>query len=290
MALSGGARNQQCACGSGQKRKHCACQTRRPRTTSIVLDYGEEVINNEVRISPTGELTFSLNGTTRRPVAGYLETTYERTAKQPKVIHRTPLDPGAPLVNPNLALERFDLLLAVDTNTIQTATENISVACLVRGDFADFGQKVLVGWEPKQLIELRNVVGPPENVVWQLVSEHLAANSRFESLKSIGIVVDSNFDLIPAYNSRTEPIIGDFFLPPKIELLYASADTGSEFVANKMLSRANRESEALLRQVVSGALPDDGLLEGVDRAFKSYRVWLPTKGKRLGVRHRPHGW
>ena len=153
------------------------------------------------------------------------------------------------------------------------------MACLVRGDFADFGQKVLVAWAPKQLIELRNVAGPPENVVWQLVTEGIAANPRFESLESIGIVVDSDFDLIPAYNSRTVPIIGDFFLPPKIELLYASAETGSEFVANKMLSRADRESGVLLKQIVSGTVPDDGLLEGVDQAFESYRVWLPTKGE-----------
>ena len=183
------------------------------------------------------------------------------------------------MVNPNLALERFDLLFAVDTNTIQIPSGNICVACLVSGDFADFGRKVLVAWEPKQLIELRNVAGPPENVVWQLVSEDLAANPRFESLKSIGIVVDSDFDLIPVYNSRTVPIIGDFFLPPKIELLYASADTGSEFVANKMLSRADRESGALLKQIVSGVIPEDNLLDAVDRAFTSYRVWLPAKGE-----------
>jgi hypothetical protein len=279
MSSTGRTRNQLCSCGSGKKRKYCPCQMRRSRTTSIVLDYGEPVSHNEVRISPTGELRFSLDGTARRPISGYLETTYERTAKQPKVVHRTPLDPSAPMVNPNIALERFDLLLAVDTNTIRTPPGNICVACLVRGDFTDFGKKVLVAWEPRQLIELRNVVGPPENVVWQLVSEDLAANARFEALKSVGLVVDSDFDMIPAYNSRTAPIIGDFFLPPKIELLYASADTGSEFVANKMLSRADRESGALLKQLISGTIPDDGLLQAIGRAFTSYRVWLPAKGK-----------
>lgn len=275
MARTTGRRNERCPCGSGRKRKHCPCRARRPRTTSIVLDFGAAVSNNQVNISPTGTVAFALDGTRRTPIAGYLETTYERTERHPKVVHRTPLDPNAPMVNPNLALERFDLLLAVDTNTVATPNGNICVACIVRGDFTDVGQKVLAAWEPRQLIELRDVAGPPERVVWQIVAEDIAANSRFESVRSIGIVVDSDFAMIPAYNARTKPIIGDWFLPPKIELLYASADTGSEFVANKMLSRADRESAALLRQIVSGTIPEDGLLEGTGRAFKSYRVWVP---------------
>jgi hypothetical protein len=177
-------------------------------------------------------------------------------------------------VNPNLVLERFGLLLAIDTNTARLGNTTVSVTCIVQGNYIDFGPKVVAHWEPKQILEFRNVSGPPENVAWQVVIEDIGASLSLAAVPTIGIIVDSDLGRIPAYNARELPLFGNFFLPPKFELLYASSDTGSEFVANKMIARADQASRALLRQIVDGQIPDDGL-ESIDGyPFTHYRIWV----------------
>jgi hypothetical protein len=275
---SGSGRNQLCPCGSGVKQKNCACQTRRPRTRALTLDYGVPVAIDGVRIASSGELALTASGTAAPPLSAYIETTYQRDAKKPKIIHRTPLDPRNLSVDPNLALERFDLLLAIDTNFVTRPEGMIAMSCIVHCDYTSLGHQVLVEFEARQLFELRNVVGPPERIAWWLLIENVRSNAQFDSVRSVGIVVDSDFGNIAAYNERSRPILDEFYLPPKFELLYATADTGSEFIANKLIVCADRMAKALLERLVAGDIPDDGLLRISDQPFTHYRIWLPSRG------------
>jgi len=270
--MTGESRNAKCPCGSGRKRKRCPCGGRRPRSVSVVFDYGRPVAHDRVDIIPDGVVRFSAEGVATRPLEAYLETIYEREHK-PKIVHRTPLDTSAPGVNPDIALERFDLLLAIDTNSDEAS--GISVGCVARCDYLDFGQKVLVMWEPRQLVEIRNPSESAENIVWRLVLESIAASSRFKEMRSVGVIVDSNLGRIPMYNARQQPIVGDFYLPAKMELLYASADTGSEFVANKLIGVADRVARSMLRKLLSGKVRSEGLKAVEGQPFSHYRQWLP---------------
>lgn len=281
--VEGKERNRQCPCGSGLKRKRCPCKSRRSRTRSVVLDYGNPTAHDELRVSAAGALSLSLGGQPTKPISAYLETTYERAGKDPKVIHRTPLDPWAPGVNPNLALERFDLLVGIDTNTAQRGVDTISVGCLVKCEYHDFGEKIGVAWEPRQIFEFRNASEPAENLTWRVFIESIAANKQFAGMRAVGIVVDSDFAMLPSYNSRRVPISGDFFLPDRYVLLYASADTGSEFVANRMVARADQVAGALLREIVLSRVGEDGLLTADGYPFTYYRVWNPAGGVRVAT-------
>jgi hypothetical protein len=247
---------------------------------SVVLDFGEPTRHDEVRIDADGVLSFALEGQRNVPVSAHLETTYERAGKHPKVVHRTPLDPAAPNVHPDLALERFDFLAAIDTNTEQRDDESISVACLVKCDFHDHGRRVGVVWEPRQIFEFRDATEPPERIGWRVFLEHLSADERFAGVRSAGIVVDSDFGRLTDLNARRSPISGDFYLPERCELLYASADTGSEFVANRMLSRADQVAGDFLKRVLAREIPDDGLKTAEGYPFSRYRSWVPSRAAR----------
>jgi hypothetical protein len=244
----------------------------------LALDYGVPVSLDGLRIENTGELSLTASGAAVPPVAAYLETTYQRGGKASKIIHRTPLDPRNLSVDPNLALERFNLLLAIDTNYVSGPDGVTSVSCIVHCDYRSVGAKVLVAYEARQLLELRNVAGPAERIAWWILIENVRANAKFSSVMSVGIVVDSDFGNIAAYNDRSRPIVGEYYLPPKFELLYATADTGSEFVANKLIVYADREAKALLDRLVTGTIGDDGLQPIADQRFTHYRSWLPSGG------------
>ena len=272
MARENG-RNEKCECGSGLKRKRCPCLARRPRTTSVLLDYGQPVAAEEIHVDQTGIVSIRAKGQAHRAIAAHLQTTYERTAKSPKVVHLTPLDPAAPGVNPNLVLERFDLLLAIDTSTAKHRGGTVSFTCVVQAEFEDVGTRMLVRWQPIRIIEFRNIAAAPENTGWRYVLESIAADPDCASLRSIGIIVDSDFGRLSSYNAREQPISENFYLPERCVLMYASADTGSEYVANKMIARADESSRALLRRVISGDTGDEGIRRVANAAYTGIRIW-----------------
>lgn len=246
---------------------------RRPRKTTILFDYGVPEAINGLRISESGLFSLQFVGNTKQPAAAHLETTYERIGKHPKVVHYTPLDPAAPWVNPNLVLERFDLLLAIDTNTISNSNGSISLAVVVKGKYQMVGENRLAQWEPIHAIEFHNIIGQAENIGWRSLIESIIATPEYNGLASVGILVDSDLGKIKEFNSRKLPIESDFFLPPRFELLYATADTGSEFVANLMLSRADKVSTAILRQIVGGKINPDQLHPAHNAPYSHYRIW-----------------
>lgn len=260
------------------KKKRCPCQMRRPRTTAIKFDYGTPVALNRLTVSESGLISMQLDGQSKQPVAAHLETTYERVGKHPKVIHHTPLDPAAPGVNPNLVLERFGLLLAIDTNTITTSDGSISLSVVVECEYQDLGENRIAKWEPVHAIEFHNTVGQAENIGWRILIENIALAPHFAALRTIGVIVDSDFGRIGSYNSRTLPIESDFYLPPRFKLLYATADTGSEYVANRMLARADQVSTTMLREITGGKFSPEGLHRVQDAPFTDYRIWNLVPG------------
>jgi len=261
--------NRTCSCGSGLKVKHCPCKGRKPRKIEIKFDYGIPTAIDRIRISESGQISLQHDGNPRHPVTASLETTYKRLGKHPKVIHQTLLDPSAPWVNPNRCLKRFDLLLAIDTNT----KGSISLTVLVKCWYQEVEEGLLAEWEPIHAIEFHNIVGQAENIGWRTAFECITINPQYETLNSIGVIVDADLGRLPSYNSRALPIEQDYYLPPRSELLYATADTGSEYVANRMLARADQISSSFLQQIVKGSISEDGLRQVNNAPYTHYRLW-----------------
>jgi len=82
--------------------------------------------------------------------------------------------------------------------------------------------------------------------------------------------VDSDLSNIPAYNARWTPLYGDFFLPERFQLIYASSDAGRGYLANKLIQMADRAAYQLLEYLAAGKAPlNRRVLQGFP--FKGYR-------------------
>ena len=96
----------------------------------------------------------------------------------------------------------------------------------------------------------------------------------YSSEQKIAIVVDSDLGEIDFYNKRTRPIVPGYFLPKNFSLVYASADSGSENLANHMLKLSDKISNVILQ-----GLKETDTLEGLTkvegRQFSHFRIWNP---------------
>ncbi|MBB2713985.1 hypothetical protein N2597_11550 [Rhizobium sophoriradicis] len=68
------------------------------------------------------------------------------------------------------------------------------------------------------------------------------------------MIVDSDLGNIPAFNDRTLPVFEQSLLPAGVQLIYASADSGSENVINRVLQTADYASKQVLDAISVGAV------------------------------------
>lgn len=71
----------------------------------------------------------------------------------------------------------------------------------------------------------------------------------FSHVKNIPIIVDSDLDKLPLYNSRELPIIDGYYLSERFSLVYASADGGSEYFPNKLIRICDKQAIKALNQI-----------------------------------------
>lgn len=69
------------------------------------------------------------------------------------------------------------------------------------------------------------------------------------------MIVDSYLGNLKSFNSRTNPIFEDFYLPQKYQLIYASSDTGKDLFTNFTLKQADKASTKCLKSLIDGNIP-----------------------------------
>ncbi|MBA4124507.1 MAG: SEC-C domain-containing protein [Acidobacteria bacterium] len=249
--------NKPCHCGSGKKFKKC-CKDKKPRTKTIEYEFGElKTIDGLNFNTLTGELIAFKEDKKIDFKAAEMEVTYERP-KGKKVLTQIPMPLNNPTLNLSAALEPFDLLLAIDTNTQTINEHKLSVSCLIGGyvrkeTSESFGEHfirtpyALNVYEP-QVIALWNIKEKEENVGWMTFIEAVMRNPIYKEDSKILVIVDSDLGNIDDYNLRKLPIYGNFYLPQNMQLRYASSDAGSEFFACQMLRLADTEGKILIKE------------------------------------------
>lgn len=269
---TGNQRNKPCPCGSGKKYKKC-CFNKKPRTSSITMDMGEPVAVNGVRISPTGSVELLKDGVPLVPVDAYHDVNFDRE-KGPKILNKIPLDPNKLIINLNIALENFDRIFAIDTNTKIVNGESISVACIVLCKLTrDKNNLLIAEFAPVHCLEFRNIQGVAENIAWMKAIQFITANPSYNIDLKFGIIVDSDLGNIPSYNNRFKPIYSDFYLPQNIELIYASTDAGKEYLANKLISLCDKDATKLLEGIMQNKVSNENLHEVINEPYTHFRFW-----------------
>jgi hypothetical protein len=247
---------------------------RKPREQRITLDMGQPVPVNGLMVdNRTGRVALLYNRKPVKPDKAVIESGYHRS-KGFKPLVRAELSPGKLHKNPNRALEQFDLILAVDTNTKRTEDDTISVTSVVvaRHSRVLVTGKTAIQFLAEQCVEFRNPTGKPETIGWQIVIEMLQVNPTFRPTMKVGIIVDSELDNLEDYNNRVLPISDRFYLPQNMTFVYASGDNATESVSNQLLSLADSIASRVLRQILEH--PDEENLSVVDnRAYSHFRIW-----------------
>lgn len=265
-------RNKSCLCGSGKKYKKCCLNKPKPRITYLTMDMGKPVAANSLRISPTGKVELLSNGISLIPKEIKIETGYERK-KGFKIINRAPLTHEDLFINPNRALEKYDLLCAIDTNTKPLNNGTVSVSCVVICKLTSQKEYTTVQYNAVNCLEFRNISGKPENIAWCKLIKLMMANPSYNEKMKVGIVVDSDLGNIPDYNARKIPIVDNFYLPPNVELLYASTDIGKEYLPNILISLCDKEANKLIKYIQENDNDQSGLETAPDLPCTHFRFW-----------------
>jgi hypothetical protein len=269
---NGNLRNKPCPCGSGKKFKHC-CMNKKPRTTAITMDMGKPVAVNGVRVSPDGSVELLRDGVPLIPEKAYHDVSYSR-GKGPKILNRMPIDPARLVVNQYRHFKDFNLLYAIDTNTRNVNSEKISISCVVLCKITAVEEDHMTAeYAPIHCLEFRNIKQFAENIAWMKAIQFVISHPLYGPNLKIGFIVDSDLGKLSAYNSRSLPIYGDFYLPQNVELIYASADVGKEFLENQLISVCDKEAEMLLEAVSKGKFSDGNLQEMKNEPYTHFRFW-----------------
>ncbi|MDM8566189.1 SEC-C domain-containing protein [Candidatus Halobeggiatoa sp. HSG11] len=268
----GNQRNKLCPCGSGKKFKKC-CINKKQRKVSITMDMGKPVAMNGLRISSRGSIELLKDNLPLIPVDDvYHDVNFDRK-KGPKILNKTPLDPDKLIINPNIALQKFDKIFAMDTNTKTNNGEIISVSCVLLCQLTSHNKIVLAEYAPIHCLEFRNIQSQIENIAWIKYFQLMTATPYHYNFSKIGFIVDSDLGNIPAYNNRTKAIYSNYYLPQNIELIYASADVGKEYLANMLISLCDKEATKLLENILSNKVTNDNLHEESNEPYTHFRFW-----------------
>lgn len=270
--MKGRDRNKFCSCGSGKKYKNCCLNKAKTRTTSIVARFKEPVDLTKKSMHifyKSDDVKIVVNGENLSPEMSWVETSYDRM-KGRKILNYIPNIDDNVVGNVNYALNDYALIYAIDTNTKKIKDSLVSICCAISIKIDSENEKVSGSLNSINLFEFRNQKCPIENFAWHFLINNLIDNAT--DLK-IGIIVDSDLDNIPKYNNRELPIIHKYYLPNNINLIYASTDSGKEFITNKIISLCDREATKLLNYVEENW---GDLKEWPERnmpPYYLYRIW-----------------
>jgi hypothetical protein len=96
-------------------------------------------------------------------------------------------------------------------------------------------------------------------------------------------VVDSDESNVKAYNARTLPVYDQQVLPERITLIYATSDTGSEYLANAAIRHADYTGRTILDAIESGRIPMNPRRVPAGRGYGAVRVVTVEKSaERVG--------
>ncbi len=225
-------------------------QQRKKRFTVVNVAFDKEV---DIQLSPpnnNGTMSFTHVGSDQVAIPASITTaTAYNRAKRHKVLFQADQNPADIYVEPNEFLTKFRSIFAIDTNTDPTSGISISI-CL----WLSLMQKNTQGqWtiESRYLPAfLFNSQGQsPERFGWH--NAILRMISSPDVRKPVALIVDSSLGSLDKINLRIEPVNEDFLLPEGFTLVYASSDSGSEFIANNLIRQCDVMANAIFREGVS---------------------------------------
>jgi hypothetical protein len=245
---------------------------KKPRELSLLFKVPKDSKIDGVSLGESGELVPTFQGRPIELSATETELSYSRK-KGRKVLMRASTDPASPSIDINLPFLAFDALSALDTNTVEISSERVSIGCLVNCLRKRENGVVNITAVPASCLELRNIQGDPERVLWKVVlSAALQSTQNSQNLK-IGIVVDSSLDSIRRINDRSEPVVDNWFLPGPFTLIYATSDSATATIGNSLIKECDKHATMVLRQIKKQPHLENLRIADPGEPFSHFRTW-----------------
>lgn len=233
-------RNEPCPCGSGKKYKKC-CLNKIPRNQYVYIGHrekfdGASLENGEVSIHlPDREI--------EKPDSVYTQIQYTRKKGTEKTVNSIP---GFVIDTISHLASNFNIFYAIDTNTKIIENKTISVGSIIEAYFSRID--TLQYRKSGNIIFKKCPDGLAEKFSWIKLIKLIISSKKYNKQLKYAIITDHDKDNHAKYNERELPLIGDFYLPDNFTLLYASSDTGKEFLLNKLISECEKDAKKILNE------------------------------------------
>ena len=175
-----------------------------------------------------------------------LATLYNRS-KKPKILNEIYSRRSSEFtVSQSETLQKYAQIWAIDTNQrgIFGEIAHVSAVTVCSTDGSEQYYPVLA-------IIFGKTKGNPELYGWRKFIEFVQASDLHNAQHRYGLVVDSEYSKIYEFNNRNLPIHGNFYLPDNWDLIYATSDSGKEYIFNKIIAVSDKTSSAVL-ELISG--------------------------------------
>ncbi|MFA6312891.1 MAG: hypothetical protein WCV99_15715 [Sterolibacterium sp.] len=183
-----------------------------------------------------------------KPVEAHIITYYQKKKKR-KVINACFLGSGHPVTDIHLAMARCEVVVAVDTNSrevpgVGKVTATTAIEAYIK-EVTEDAYHVQSGPMRQKI-----TIDPPGNPeifgIGTMMFHFFETNPHLRD-KRIGIITDTELDLIKGINQRAVPFFQNMLLPENTDLFYATRDTGAaEFMANKLIRMCDKASTEYL--------------------------------------------
>jgi hypothetical protein len=224
---------------------------RKPREEWVYATTRDRVTSIEVSIDgKSGEIVFGSPMTN-----AYTQVTYARASGKEKVVSRIPATGEALILDPDSAVwSNYDVVFGVDTNTRSIEDRRISVTGFLEATkilAVDSAGVISRCWRfasPRNFA-FADATTNPEFIGWGLALDYIRSNPAYHGFTRVGLVVDSHLSEHSKFNRRTDAVNGEWRLPERVKLVYASADTGGEYFGNFILKHADSIASQCLKQL-----------------------------------------
>ncbi len=247
---------------------------KKTRIDEIRFDFGKDVVISGMEEKDGQFIFYDQNGKKLDPVFIEVGDAYLRDGKNHKVLSRARSRNDQIVLDPNRALDKFDHLFAVDTNSVDLNGTKISVAVPIGFKLEFTGPVWNAKYQLLDAFEFRNCVVNPEIIAWKNLIERITSGISLKDEK-VAIIVDSELNKHTDINKRKEPIIAEFYLPENFELVYASSDTGKENPLNKIISICDSKARNILNRIKDSNDTISILIKNDTGFYSHYCYWTP---------------
>jgi hypothetical protein len=239
-------RNDPCPCGSGKKYKNC-CRDKFPREQFVYIGYKEPF--QGVTIDGDQVFVHLLSGEKVKADAVFSQRQYKKISGKDKV---TSSIPNRVVVDiPYYLASRFDVILAIDTNTKQIGNDLVSISCVFECYAKQINATQLqVSYRKHGNMAFRNCPnGEAERFAWSRLVMMVTSDPRYNEKLRVALITDHGLSRLAKYNTRELPIYQNFFLPSNFTLIYASSDIGKDNVLNALLIECEKDASSMFNQL-----------------------------------------